>query len=119
MPCLIPAGYFNALLERLNTPHELDDGGERLRAERRGKYQRLITSDWPRTDVSPCSKETTMNREVTGASYATDSKTLFKEYRILFAGDSGYVNTNLGKDCLALMFEQMTGVWQTANVPLH
>lgn len=38
---------------------------------------------------------------------------------ILFAGDSGYVNTNTGKSGFYLVSEQMNGLWQSRNEPLH
>lgn len=39
MPCLVPAGYFGVLTERLRTPHELGENGQRIRTEREAQYE--------------------------------------------------------------------------------
>lgn len=36
MPCLIPAGYFAVLMERLTTPNELDEKGMQIREDKKG-----------------------------------------------------------------------------------
>lgn len=59
-----------------------------------------------------------MHCGVTVASLARD-KTLLKDYRILFTGGSGYVNTNTGKSCFFFMTDQMRGAWQSPKEPLH
>lgn len=94
MPCMIPAGYFAQLMNRVHTPHPSDEKGQALRARMGNKFPSKEDFRLASYGAEPlCTREVTMHREVTVPTLPTDTKTLFKQYRILFTGDSGYVVT--------------------------